>query len=179
MNLQLQQYDQACWNRIRFTVFPHMLMFKDSRDTDVPIFICLMAFATPVAIAAYSIYWLLQPLVISGPDGSALTGNSPARTSFMFQFVKDDGTSIAMAHAAEKSADEANLAFRADGARTAEGVRQSDNRTAAKAQMKPTRRPQRIAHGPPLFSEGFGARAEARSFRWNYETRNRYVGRWF
>ena len=159
-----------------------MLMFKDSRDTDVPIFICLMAFATPVAIAAYSIYWLLQPLVITGPTGSASAGNSPAHTSFVFQFVKDDGSSIMMARAAEQSADEANLALRADGVRTAnsdEGVRQADNRTAAKAQVKPTRKPQRIVRGPSLFSEGFGARAEARSFRWNYETRNRYVGRWF
>jgi hypothetical protein len=159
----------------------HMLTFKDSRDIDLSIFIYLMVFATPVALGAYSIDCLLQPLVITGPADPRLVGNSPARASFVFQFVKDEESSITMARAAEQSADEANLALRADDVRKAngdEGVRRANINTAAKTRVKPTRKPQRIARGP-AFPQGFGVRAEAHSFRWGYETQNRYAGRWF
>jgi hypothetical protein len=80
-----------------------------------------------------------------------------------------------------KSADEASLALRAEGVRTANGdggVRQANIDLTAKALVKSTRKPQKIARGP-AFPESFGARAEASSFSWNYGTQNRYAERWF
>jgi hypothetical protein len=158
-----------------------MLTFKDSRDVNLSIFIYLMVFAAPVAILAFSINSMLQPLVIAGPTDPALAAYRPPRTSFVFQFVMDDESSIMTARAAETSAAEANLALRAEGVRKASGdedVRQANINVAARAHVKPPRKPQKIARGP-AFPESFGARAEAPSFRWNYDTQNRYAGRWF
>jgi len=155
-----------------------MIIVSNTRDTDLPIFIYLTALATPVVLFGFIINWLLQPLVILPPAGSA--GYSPERAPFVLQSATPD-ESVTMAVAVEKAVAEANLALRAEVVQKAkgeEGVRQANANVPVQVTKKSTRKVQRVARSP-AYPDAFRQRNVVSAFNWNHYPSNRYATRWF
>jgi hypothetical protein len=142
------------------------------QDIDLPILIYMVVLSIPVAVLAFSLHWLLQPIVIPNPG---LTGYILPRAQIILPAGDEDESFGLMERMAEKAAAEANLALLAE-ANPEKGVQKANMNGSATKTKNAVRKVQRIVRSPAP-TEALRARAEASSFHWN-DGPHRYAGRW-